>query len=133
MSSKFTTSVHIERPLQDVFTYVADPRNLPAWNSAVQSVSPAGDNRYVMRRQLPGGPAENEFEISALDPPRRLAIRTTSGPTAFSYLYRFEPAGRGTLMTLDAEVELPGLLARLVRRGVDVNFATLRATLERDR
>jgi len=35
MSSKFTTSVHIDRPVDDVFAYVADPRNFPAWNSAV--------------------------------------------------------------------------------------------------
>jgi uncharacterized protein YndB with AHSA1/START domain len=129
MSSTFTTSVHIERPVDDVFAYVADPRNFPAWNSAVEDVSPAGGNRYVMRRQLPGGPATNELEITASEPPALFAIRTTSGPTPFSYRYEFEPADGGTLVTLVGEVELPRLLARLLRRGVDANLATLRAIL----
>jgi uncharacterized protein YndB with AHSA1/START domain len=131
MSSNFSTNVTIDRPVAEVFAYVAAPRNLPAWNSAVESVVPAGRHHYVMRRRLPGGPATNDLAVTALDPPALFEIRTTSGPTPFVYRYRFEPAGGGTLVTLDAQVELPGLLARLLRRGVDANLATLRAILER--
>jgi uncharacterized protein YndB with AHSA1/START domain len=32
------THVRIERPIEDVFDYVSDPRNFPRWNSAVRSV-----------------------------------------------------------------------------------------------
>jgi len=130
MSSKFTTSVHIDRPVDDVFAYVADPRNFPAWNSAVESVSGSG-KEFVMQRQLPGGRATNDLEVTTSDSPATFEIRTTSGPTPFVYRYRFDPAGAGTLLTLEAEVELPGLIARLLKRGVDANFATLRSILER--
>jgi len=130
MSSNFSTDVNVDRPVTTVFAYVAEPRNFPAWNSAVESVVLAGGNRYVMRRQLPGGPATNDLAVTASDPPALFEIRTTSGPTPFVYRYRFEPAGGGTRVTLDAQVELPGLLARLLRRGVDANLATLRAILE---
>ena len=34
----FQTSIGIERPIEDVFAYVSDPRNFPAWNSAVRDV-----------------------------------------------------------------------------------------------
>src|SRR5215216_3954028 len=131
MSSTCTTSVQINKRVDDVFAYVADPHNLPDWNSAVESVSPAGGNRFVMRRRLPGGPATNEVEVTASDRPTRFAIRTISGPTPLRYRYEFEPADGGTLVTLLAEVELPRLLARMLRRGVDANFATLRSILER--
>ena len=107
MSSNFSADVSVDRPVSEVFDYVAEPRNFPAWNSAVESVVPAGGNRYVMRRQLPGGPATNDLAVTASDPPALFEIRTTSGPTPFVYRYRFEPAGGGTRVTLEAQVELP--------------------------
>jgi hypothetical protein len=141
---RFTASVPVARPVDDVFAYTADPRNFPAWNSAVESVvaasprAPGTGMRYVMRRQLPSGGATNELEVVAHDSPGRFAIRTTSGPTPFAYRYRFEPADGGTRITLLAEVELTGLAsiagplaARLVKRGVEANLATLRSILER--
>jgi uncharacterized membrane protein len=131
MSSNFSANVSIDRPITEVFAYVADPRNFPAWNSAVERVAPADRNRYVMHRQLPGGPAINDLAVTASDQPTLFEIRTTSGPTPFVYRYRFVPAAGGTLVTLDAHVELPGLLSRLLRRGVDANLATLRGILER--
>ena len=63
--------------------------------------------------------------------------RTTSGPTPFIYRYRFASEGVGTIIHLDAGVELPGvaavlgpLAARAVKRGVDANLAALKLTLE---
>jgi|SRR5215207_9643033 len=142
-SIEFTTSVHVFRPLEDVFAYAADPRTFPDWNSAVESVvatspsGPAAGARYVMSRQLPDGRASNELEIVSWAAPSDFTIRTTSGPTPFVYRYSFTPADGGTLVTLVAEVDLgvPGfmqpLVARGVKRGVDANFSTLRAILER--
>lgn len=134
--SSFSTSIRIARAVEDVFAYVSDPRNFPAWNSAVVAVSGEGP-RFVMHRQLPGGPVRNDVEITRCEPPSVFAIRTTSGPTPLRYRYRFEPAGDGTLLTLDAEVELSGLAAvapaiavGFVKRGVEANLATLRGLLE---
>jgi uncharacterized protein YndB with AHSA1/START domain len=141
----FETSVRIERPVNDVFDYVSDPRNFPRWNSAVQSVRETAPGRegvgatYVMERDLPGGRAENELEIVDLDRPAAFAIRTTSGPTPFTYRYRFSTEGAATLLELNAEVELSGiagalgpLASRGVKRGVDSNFADLKRILEAD-
>lgn len=33
----FQTSIRLKRPAEEVFAYVCDPRNLPAWNSTVQA------------------------------------------------------------------------------------------------
>jgi uncharacterized protein YndB with AHSA1/START domain len=140
---KFETSVRIERPVDEVFDYVSDPRNFPAWNSAVRSVRETAPGRegvgatFVMERDLPGGRAQNELEIVDWDRPAAFAIRTTSGPTPFRYRYRFSTEGAATLLELSAEVELSGiagalgpLASRGVRRGVDSNFADLKRILE---
>jgi uncharacterized protein YndB with AHSA1/START domain len=139
---EFETSVRIERAVDEVFDYVSDPRNFPRWNSAVKAVSVTsgqGDpgSTYLMERELPGGRAENELEILDHDRPTEFAVRTTSGPTPFVYCYRFDPDGPTTVLSLAAEVELSRIAralgplgARLVKRGVDANLATLRQILE---
>jgi carbon monoxide dehydrogenase subunit G len=139
----FETSVRVQRPLEVVFDFVSDPLSFPRWNSAVQAVNNTSGvtgevgSTYSMRRELPTDQVENELEVLVRERPSEFAIRTTSGPTPFHYRYRFAPDGAGTVVHLDATVELPGvagrlgpLAARVVRRGVDANFAVLKRTLE---
>jgi uncharacterized protein YndB with AHSA1/START domain len=139
----FETDVHIDRPIEDVVAYVSDPLNFPRWNSAVQAVrkTSAGGNgvasTYSMERDLPGGRAVNELEVVASEWPHQFAIRATAGPTPFLYRYRFTAEGGGTVVKLDAHVELPraaallpALARRAVTRGVDDNLATLKHVLE---
>ena len=140
--TSFHASVRIERPLEDVFAYLSDPENFPRWNSAVRTVRPTAPERalgstYAMTRDLTTGRAENELEITSLEPPHEFAIRTLSGPTPFVYRYRLTPNNGSTLLELDAEVELSGAAAllgplarRAVKGGVEENFATLKSVLE---
>lgn len=69
------TRVEIERPIGEVFDYVSDPHNLPAWNSAVRSVRPLGTRTYLMERDLPSGAAANEIEVIARVLQREFAFR----------------------------------------------------------
>ncbi len=139
----FATSVRIECPIEEVFAFVSDPLLFPRWNSAVQTLhGTSGEtgglgSTYSMRREIPTGRVENELEVFEREHATEFGIRTTSGPTPFSYRYQFAPDGAGTVVHLDATVELPGvaavlgpLAARGVRRGVDANFAALKRTLE---
>ena len=138
----FKTAVTIERPIENVFNYVSDPCNFPSWNSAVQSVrgtgagSPGVAATYLMERELPNGHAENELVIDVWRHPREFTVRTTSGPTPFTYRYLFSEEGSGTKVELAAEVELPGVAGALgplaslaVKRGVKANFAELKRIL----
>jgi uncharacterized protein YndB with AHSA1/START domain len=141
--TRFATTVAIARPRDAVFAYVADPRHIPAWNSAVESIAPLNDatpaagGRYVMQHELPTGAATNELEIVTLRPPEELAIRTTSGPTPFLYRYEFATTAAGTLVRLYADVRLGAaasllgpVAAQAIKRGVNANLATLRDILE---
>jgi hypothetical protein len=133
----FETSVRVERGIGDVFSYVSDPLAFPRWNSAVRAVHRTSATTYRLERELPTGRAVNELEVVTREPRREFAIRTTAGPTPFIYRYRLVPAGGATLVSLDAEVELPTpaflsqLARRVVKKGVDDNLATLRRILER--
>lgn len=139
----FETGVCVERAVGDVFDFVSDPLSFPRWNSAVQAVNNTSGvtgevgSTYSMRRELPTGQVENDLEVLVRERPSEFVIRTTSGPTPFHYHYRFATEGVGTVVHLQASVELPGvagvlrpLAARAVRRGVDANFTALQRILE---
>ena len=139
----FETSVRIDRTVDEVFDYVSDPTSFPRWNSAVQEVRQTSEGAdgvgatYLMERDLPGGRAENELEVVEVNRPTLFVIRTTSGPTPFTYRYVLGEDDGATLLQLAAEVELGGvagalgpLASRAVKRGVDSNFADLKRILE---
>ena len=139
----FATDVRIDRPIEEVFSYVSDPLNLPRWNSAVRTVRKTSTaengaaSTYLMERELPTGHAVNDLEVVASEGPREFAVRSTAGPTPFLYHYRFSADNGETVMRLDAQVELPGAAAflpqlahRAVKKGVDDNLATLKQILE---
>jgi uncharacterized protein YndB with AHSA1/START domain len=136
---EFRTSVRINRAPKDVFAIVADPRTYPLWNSAVDEVEPlpGGDERYTMSRTLPTGHATNVLEVIESVPPRRVVVRASQGPTPFVYRYELGGDDSSTVLSVDAEVELAGLLnlagplaARAVKTGVDENFRTLKRLVE---
>ena len=139
----FETGVRVERPIDEVFAYLSDPRNLPHWNSAVRAVwrtsGQAGEVRstYVMRRELPRGRFQNELEVFAREHPVEFGIRTTSGPTPFVYQYRLFSEDGETRVQLSAAFQLDGaaallgpLAGRAVKGGVDDNLAALKLILE---
>ena len=139
----FETSVRIRRPIEDVFAFLSEPLNFPRWNSAVRAVektrgreSEVGST-YTMERELPTGRVQNELEIFAREHPTEFGIRTTSGPTPFSYRYAFSAANGQTAVQLDAVLELDGaaallgpLMGRAAKHGVDDNLAELKRILE---
>ena len=134
--------IRIERTINDVFTYVADPENLPAWNSAVTDVRPnpaTGDrpSTFTLTRSLPTGVATNRLRIVAFEPPERFAIETTSGPTPFHYEFRFHEDGGVTVITLAAQADVGpvgNLLGPLARRGlasgIHANLTALKRILD---
>ena len=140
---RFNTEVVINRPVEDVFSFVAQGENGPLWNSAVRqmmktSEGPVGiGTEYWMSRQLPRGPVENTLQVVEYEPNKRYSIQITSAPTPFRYRYEFGPRGSGTRLSLSAEGALGGVADLLspiasiaVKRGVEANFQTLKNFLE---
>lgn len=142
----FQLSLDIAASPITVFNFVADFTTMPRWYSAVQRVERRGSTsgvgtRYQVHRQLPGGAARNEVEITNYETGREVTFTSQSGPTPFVYRYLAEPDGNATRLTLDATISGAGLtgpaallgpLAEgLFKRGMRDNLGALKEILER--
>ncbi|MEA2220176.1 MAG: hypothetical protein QOJ35_2802 [Solirubrobacteraceae bacterium] len=136
-----TGDVLIDRSPEVVFAYLADAANDRAWRPGVLEialVSGAGvGTRY---RQVVGGPGgrrvDADIEITACEPPTRLAFRTISGPVRPTGGYVLEDVDGATRVRLTLSVELTGLkkaLSPMVSRTMATevgNLANLKRVLE---
>ncbi len=113
-------SVEIDRPPEEVFSYVANPENLPEWSNLVLEVRKDAEgqlqegDRFSVVAKFLGRRFETPFEVSAHEPPRRHSDRSMGGPFEQEYIYTFEEtAGGKTRLTHVVEAE-PGGFFRLV-------------------
>jgi uncharacterized protein YndB with AHSA1/START domain len=137
-------SVQINRPLNEVYEYVANPENLPEWSGIVQEVHKEAQGelregaRYTTVAKFLGRRFETPMQVTSHEPPRRHSDRSTGGPFEQEYTFVLEEtAGGGTRLTEVAEGE-PGGFFRLVgpllemagRRQFRTDLANLKDLLE---
>ena len=115
-------SVVFRQPPDVVFSYLADPRNRPQWQSSLKAVEmhDQGEPRVGMRwRDLTGPGFRPEMEITELTPYRVWTeVGTWRGVTATLRL-RFTAVGAGTRVGAEVEIESEGLwraVSAVVRR-----------------
>src|SRR3954452_13490109 len=125
--------VSIERPVDEVFAFVADARNDTRWCSKVRSVEqvsgdgPGADTRYaVVHKPVPGKP-ERQMDMTCVtfDPPHRIEWREDDGADLFEVTYDLEPGDGATHMrqTSRATISAPRLLHTLYRVGIGRDIA----------
>ncbi len=119
---RFDVSIVIEKPVEEVFRFVAEGENGSRWNSAVKQVKKISEGavdvgtKYSMIRQLPSGTVENTYEVVEYEENKKLSIKIISGPTPFLYRYSFKPSNKDTELSLEAEAEKEGLIEVLGTR-----------------
>jgi uncharacterized protein YndB with AHSA1/START domain len=140
---EFTNTVSIERPVHEVFAYVSDLRNVPAWNYAIAETTKVTDGPVrvgTTYRQLRTVPSRSEetLEVTALEPDRRFAVRGDLGPFTGTLTYELEEIDGTTRLTNTADLEAHGVLRLAapvvtgrVREAVATNLGTLKELLER--
>jgi uncharacterized protein YndB with AHSA1/START domain len=105
-------SIEINRPVEEIFSYAADPNHFPEWSGIileVQQEAPGslreGDRFTTVSRFL-GRRFETPFKVTAHEPNRQHSHRSTGGPLPQEYTSTFEEtAGGGTRMTQVVEGE----------------------------
>jgi carbon monoxide dehydrogenase subunit G len=136
---KYEHELEIERPPDDVYAFLADPENLPRWQSEVLEVRRETDTRFREVRTFVGRRIESILEVTAAEPGREFSLRSASGPVRFSVRHLLEPAGEGrTRLRVVGEAEGAGglfklggrLLRRAARQRFQEDFAHLKAILE---
>lgn len=111
--AQIQNSITVNRPIEQVFAFVADYRNNVKWQTGViaaefTSSAPVGvGTTYKYDAEIMGRKLETSGELTAYDPPKKIAWKSTSGPFPMSGSTTFESADGGTLVTDTIEAE-PG-------------------------
>ncbi len=97
----FENTVTIERPVEEVFAFLADFENIPTWNYAIEetiktSPGPVGEGAtYRQTRAIPSR-SEEGFEVTAFEPMSRLEIQGEIGPFRTRASYSLTGVAGGT-------------------------------------
>jgi uncharacterized protein YndB with AHSA1/START domain len=127
-------SIVINRPNQDVWAFIADGANAPKWRPGVLDVAHlSGQGLGETWKQGVKGPGgrriDADYEITAWEPPQRLAFKAIAGPVRPRGEYRLVPDGAGTQLTFSLEAELSGwkklVMGGAVQSTMDAEVANL--------
>jgi carbon monoxide dehydrogenase subunit G len=126
-------TIEIARTPEDVFAYLTDVSNLPAWQAGVKSATQR-EGRIEESRSLLGRELHTTLEVVEREEPRLFALRALDSPVPFLVRHELEPADAGTRLTVTAEGDVPGfaagLLARRAERQFRKDFERLKRILE---
>ncbi|HNB36687.1 MAG TPA: SRPBCC family protein [Anaerolineales bacterium] len=136
--------VLIDHPVKDVFAFVANPNNMPKWNSAVVSleqVTPGTvgvGTKFKSIGEMMGRRIEGEMQITAYEPDTKCGFQVTAGPMQVNLTMIFKTVGTGTKVSLNAQGNPGGLfklaegvMAGQVKSMMEGNLARLKAALEK--
>ena len=138
------TDTVIDRPIEIVSAYAADPSNAPEWYANIDSVEwrtvpriEEGAEVAFVARFL-GRRLEYTYELVEVEPGVRLVMRTAQGPFPMETTYTWAPVGAtSTRMTLRNRGEPAGfskvtgpLMVPAMRRANRKDLAELKAILE---
>jgi hypothetical protein len=143
MSVDVTVEQPIARDRETVASFAMDPANDLRWIGALSSArvlspGPVGAGTRVERvARFLGRRIEYVNEITAYEPPRRLAMRSVKAPFPMTVVYEFDDAPGGTVARIRAGGEsgrfyaVAGpLLSAMVRRGIARDVRRLKSVLE---
>jgi uncharacterized protein YndB with AHSA1/START domain len=132
-----TRKITIDRPIAEVFAFVADGANAMKWRSGVLDVAlVSGKGVGEQWRQGVKGPGGRriaaDYEITAYDPPNLLEFKATAGPVRPAGGYGLEALGAhstSTQLTFWLKEELGGwkklVLGGSVQKTMDAEMAAL--------
>ena len=142
VATKVTTMIN--RPREAVAGYMSDPVHDVEWIGGVTTArvvtdGPVGVGTHVERvARFLGRRIEYVNEIVAIGPDR-LDMRSVKAPFPMSVTYQYTPSGDGTEVTIDARGDvgrffgvMRPLVARMLRRNISKDLATLKRRLEAD-
>ena len=139
----FENTVTIQRPAGEVFAFLADFENIPAWNYAIEDTSktstgPVGvGTRYRQTRSIPRRSTE-DFEVTVFEPARRLAIHGRIGPFHATISYVLDAAAGATRLVNSVELNpsqarlriLAPVVTPRIKAAVAQNLGKLKLILE---
>jgi hypothetical protein len=140
----YQSQLHVDRPPEAVFPYLVDPQRQALWSDVPMKQLTDGALTTGSRMEVTFGmgllKAVVGLEISALEPERRMAWRSFSGPIRWEGEYRLEPSGsHGTALSQEGRLVFTGLWLLLeplagaeIKRGEVKELERLKEVVERE-
>ncbi|MBB3037117.1 SRPBCC family protein [Hoyosella altamirensis] len=136
-------STVIERPVGDVFSFIADQTNGPRWQDGLDEVMRITDGpigvgtRHRAVRRFLGRRLGIDNEYTSFEPDREVTFTGGSASMTFEFTYRTAPSGSGTRVSGHMRMNQSGLLAAIdritawqLKREMKKNFADLKRLME---
>jgi uncharacterized membrane protein len=141
---KTKVSVEIHRPVAEVFAFVTQVENFPAWFGEIVAeswqTSPGPISRgatFLQTHHFLGRRFTSHFTVTAYERDRLFCVSTSQGLVPFQGCFSFERIPDGTRLIDQHEINPKGffglvgsLLVGQLRQQADTNLATLKRLLE---
>ena len=134
----------IDRPVKDVFAFVANPTNMSKWNSTVVSleqITPGEvgvGTKFKSTGEMMGRRVEGEMQVTAYEPNTKCGFQVNAGPIQVNMNLTFKTVGTGTKISLNAQGNpagffklAEGVMAGRVKSMMEENLTRLKAQLEK--
>jgi len=127
-------TVVINRPIADVFAFVADGAKAQQWRSGVLEISKkSGDGQGAVYRQVVSGPGgrkiDADYEVTEYTQPTHLGFRAIAGPVRPVGSYDLKEDGGKTSLTFKLSADLGGwkkwVMGGQVQKTMDGEMAAL--------
>ena len=127
-------SVTIQKPVEEVFAFVADGEKCTQWRPGVLDIKRvSGDGVGTRYAQGVKGPMNRriaaDYEITVFEPNRKIEFQTVTGPARPHGRYDFERVEGGTRLGFALDAELTGirklLMGGMVQKTMDSEVHTL--------
>jgi hypothetical protein len=145
MAGQFEGTAVIDRPIEEVFAFLAEGTNDPKFSPRVQEIAKTTDGppgvgtRFASTVKDAGMTTKREFEITEFEAPTRIrwAERSKNVVTAPEGGYDLSPEGTGTRVRIFNTLEGHGigklvapLALRSARKGADEFAASIKRAVE---
>ena len=141
--SKVQAEVIINKPVEQVFSFIKDMNNHAEWQTGVleSRVTSEGDvavgSTYRYVTQMLGRQIQTEGEVITCDPEKGFFYRSTKAPFQITGGYTFEKANGGTKVSQRIVADIEGffrlaqpIVVRTTKRNIENNLHTLKDLLE---
>ena len=145
MAGRFEGTAHIDRPIEEVFAFLADGENDPKFSPRVLEIAKTTDGApgvgtvYASTVKDAGMKTKREFKLTEFEPPTRIRWTEVSKNlvTAPEGGYDLAPDGEGTRLIVHNELEghgigklLVGLAVRAAQKDADAFVARIKQAVE---
>ena len=128
--------VAIDRPIEQVFAFVANAETAPQWRQEIVDVrrttaGPIGvGTTYQARHTHLGERAASTLEITEYEPNRKVSFEGITGPSRFQHSYAFQSVGASTRVTYGFDLAPQEHSARSVSDRQAADLSKLKLLLE---